>query len=126
MSTSRAATSRAVSDAARDVRAALEAALAALDQEVDDRAAVLGATQLADALREVFEEAAAARARLIVAVVDNGAMTTSELADLLGLTKGRISHLYNAGGGSRDNRERRQRPASSAKPTNETSTDGSS
>ena len=116
MSTSRAVT-RAVTDAARDVRAALEAALAAIDQEADDRAAVAGAAQLADALRDVYEEAAAARARLIVAVVDNGAMTTSELAELLGLSKGRISQLYDAGGGRRDNRERQRSKAT--EPTTE-------
>lgn len=36
------------------------------------------------------------------------AMTQNELAELLGLTTGGISQLYHAGGGRRDNRERRQ------------------
>ena len=72
---------------ARDVVARLEA-------DRDQVEAVRVALELYEGLREVAEEVADARRRLIVAIVDSGAMTRRALAAKLGVSERRVGELY--------------------------------
>ena len=95
-------TSQAAAKAAADAREALENAIAAVESEPDRMAALNAATQLADALRDVYEEATLLRARMITVIIDSGAMNQTELAERIGVSKMRISQLYRAGRGKPD------------------------
>ncbi len=57
-------------------------------------AAVRAAIHLYEGLRDAADEAADIRRRLIVAIVDSGAMTRRALATELGLSERRVGELY--------------------------------
>lgn len=97
-------TSRAAAKAAADARKALETAVEEIESERDNVQALSAATQLADALRDVYEEAALFRARLIAVIIDSGTMNQSELAERIGVSRMRISQLYRAGRGEPERR----------------------
>lgn len=74
--------------------AAAQAAIARIQSETDQVEAVRAAARLYDGLRDVADEAADIRRRLIVAIVDSGAMTRRALAAEIGLSERRVGELY--------------------------------
>ena len=68
--------------------------VARLESDRDQVESVRVALELYEDLRDVAEEVADARRRLIVAIVDSGAMTRRALAATLGVSERRIGALY--------------------------------
>jgi hypothetical protein len=85
-------------EVARTVAAARDL-LDRIQNERDRVGAIRAALRLAEGLREVSDEAAELRARLIVAIVDSGEMTRRALALELGISEQRVGQLYQAGQG---------------------------
>lgn len=79
--------------------AAARRILRAIEDDPDPVAAVRAARRYEDDLLELRGEAAALRARLIVAIIDSGRMNRTELAKVLGIHKTRVGQIYKAARG---------------------------
>lgn len=76
--------------------AAARRALRSIEDDADILAALRAAGRYWADLRELSDEAAELRARLIVAIIDSGRMNRTQLADVLGIHKTRVGQIYKA------------------------------
>jgi DNA-directed RNA polymerase specialized sigma subunit len=84
-------------EAARAATAAARQALRDIEADPERLHALDAAVRLFYGLRELSDEAAELRARIVVALVDTAGMTRKQVAEHLGVSVGRVGQIYRAG-----------------------------